>query len=40
MPFTSKEDMIVLTLKALERDIKLKVNTATKIYRVNHIILT
>jgi len=40
MPFTSKEDMIVLALKALKRDIILKVNTTTKIYKVDCITLT
>jgi len=40
MPSTLKEDMIVLALKALKRDAILKVNTATKIYGVDRIILT
>jgi len=40
MPFTSKEDMIVLALKALERDAILKVNTVAKIYGVDCMILT
>jgi len=40
MPFTLKEDMIVLALKALERDAILKVNTAAKIYGVDCMILT
>jgi len=40
MPSTSKEDMIVLALKALERDATLKVNTAAKIYGVDRMTLT
>ena len=40
MPSTSKEDMIVLALKALERDVILKVNIAAKIYGVDRMILT
>jgi len=40
MPFTSKEDMIVLALKAFERDVILKVNTAAKIYGVDRMTLT
>ena len=40
MPSTSKEDMIVLALKALERDAILKVNTAAKIYGVDRMTLT
>jgi len=40
MPSTSKEDIIVLALKALEKDTTLKVNTAAKIYGVNRITLT
>jgi len=40
MPSTLKEDMIVLALKALERDAILKVNTAAKIYGVDCMTLT
>jgi len=40
MPSTSKEDMIVLALKALERDAILKVNITVKIYGVDRMILT
>jgi len=40
MPSTSKEDMIVLALKAFERDVILKVNTAAKIYGIDRITLT
>jgi len=40
MPSTLKEDMIVLALKAFERDVILKVNTAAKIYGVDRMTLT
>jgi len=40
MPSTSKEDIIVLALKAFERDVILKVNIAVKIYGINYITLT
>jgi len=40
MPSTSKEDIIVLALKAFKRDAILKVNTAAKIYGVDRMILT
>ena len=40
MPSTSKEDIIVLALKALERDATLKVNTTAKIYGVDRMTLT
>jgi len=40
MPSTSKEDIIVLALKALERDAILKVNTIVKIYGVDRMTLT
>jgi len=40
MPSTSKEDMIVLALKALERNAILKVNTTAKIYGVDRMTLT
>jgi len=40
MPFILKENMIVLALKALERDVIFKVNIAIKIYGVDCMTLT
>ena len=37
---TSNKDMVILAIKALEKDPKLKVGTAAKIYNVNRITLT
>jgi hypothetical protein len=40
MPSTSKEDMVILAIKALENNPKLKVGTAAKIYNVDRMTLT
>ena len=40
MPSTSKENMVILALRALEKNPKLKVNTAAKIYKVDRMTLT
>ena len=40
MASTSKEDMVILAIKALKNDPKLKVGTTIRIYNVNRITLT
>ena len=40
MSSTSKEDMVILAIKALKDDPKLKVGTAAKIYDVDRMTLT